>query len=200
LKKGILLAKDIKEEIKSKRIIFSGYDKLKIGPNSIDVRLQDTLITYVECVIMELDSGDFALKPKPISKDFFIDPKKDNKTYTYKIPKEGLIIYPNCLYLGSTIEKAGSDYYVPMYEGRSSMARLGIQSHLSAGFGDIGFKDNWTLEIVVIHPVKVYSKMRIGQVYYINGSSRPKKFYDGKYTNQPKAQSSKAYLDFKKEV
>jgi dCTP deaminase len=128
---------------------------------------------------------------------------EDNKVYTYEIPEEGLILSPDVLYLGATNEIAGSDYYLPMYEGRSSTARLGFQSHLSAGFGDLGFKSNWTLEIIVIHPLLIFPDSRIGQVYFHSvdeDSQRNLKMnnglYNSKYNNQPIAQASKMYLDF----
>lgn len=124
--------------------------------------------------------------------------KKPNKTQTIDIPQDGIILLPQRLYLASTIEAIGSDHFIAMYEGRSSMARLGIQSHISAGFGDVGFKSRWTLEITVIHPVKVYPGMRIGQIYFhrINSkANEPQHRYHGKYTNQSDPQESKSYLD-----
>jgi dCTP deaminase len=79
------------------------------------------------------------------------------------------------------------------------MARLGIESHISAGFGDIGFVGNWTLEITVVHPIKIYPGMRIGQVYFHEVSQKhnlPQYRYKGKYKHQITGpQESLAYLD-----
>jgi dCTP deaminase len=86
-----------------------------------------------------------------------------------------------------------------MYDGRSSKARQGMQSHLSAGFGDLGFKANWTLEILVSQPLKVFRKERIGQVYFMSVKKKAlknAKKYNGKYKNQKIAQPSKNYKDF----
>jgi dCTP deaminase len=205
----ILLGNQIKELVKDKKIIYDGAEE-NIGPNSVDVTLHKLLKTYVPCKIIQLEIGDktfnkIVLDEDEIEKDnFFIRMDKPNKVYEHIIPKEGLILSPNILYLGATNEVGGSDYYLPMYEGRSSTARLGFQSHLSAGFGDISFKSNWTLEIIVIHALLVFPDVRIGQVYFheINETYRKKLFADGleynsKYNKQTVAQESKMYLDFK---
>lgn len=203
----ILLGNEIKEHIEDGKISFDGSIK-NIGPNSIDVGLQETIKTYVECQVVTFrdEAGEIhhVLEQKEkLDWKWHLNPKKKNKTHEYKIPKEGLIIKPGVLYIGATIEVAGSSELIPMYEGRSSMARLGIQSHLAAGFGDIGFESNWTLEIVVVHPVVVYAKQRIGQVFFytVNKDALQEMkdnnlLYDSKYSKQEKAQESKSYLDF----
>ena len=184
---SILLHQEILEKSKrkwyrKKRIHISPFSEKNIGPNSYDVRLAPTIKMYK----IALDDSAY------------LDPKKPNETELFEIPEEGIILKPGVLYLGSTMEEVGSDYYIPMYEGRSSMARLGIQSHISAGFGDVGFKSKWTLEIQVIHPVKVYPGMRIGQVYFhrVNWKANKKKYrYQGKYVSQGDPQESRSYLD-----
>jgi len=169
-------------------------ENLKIGPNSIDVHLAPTIKTYIPLNIKK--KGNVYEGVPDFSETFTIDIKKKQKVYEYNIPKEGLILHPGVLYLGSTIEAVGSDGYVPMYEGRSSMARYGIQSHISAGFGDIGFKSNWTLEITVTHKTILYPNIRIGQVYFIKPYGNIETFYSGKYVDQKKATESKAFEDF----
>jgi dCTP deaminase len=175
---SILLGAEIKSEYDKKNIVIEPYNEEHVGPNSYDVTLSDILKTY------DLVSGKSCL-----------DSKKANKTITHMIPEKGYTLLPGKLYLGATVERVGSDCYVPMYEGRSSMARLGIQSHISAGFGDIGFKSHWTLEITVVHPVKIYPFMRIGQVYFHKVSKANVQLYDGKYVDQKGPQESKSYLD-----
>lgn len=178
---SILLKDEILNEKNDNRIIIEPFNKNNIGPNSYDVRIDTVLMVY-----------DF-------SQMQYLDCKKENPIKHINIPEEGYVLQPGILYLGNTIESIGSDWYIPMYEGRSSMARLGIESHRSAGFGDIGFKTQWTLEITVIHPVKVYPRMRIGQIYfhkvnqnYINLEN----LYQGKYLNQSGPQPSLSYKDF----
>lgn len=65
--------------------------------------------------------------------------KKLNRTKTVIIPENGLVIEPGRLYLGSTLEYTKTDKFVPMLEGRSSVGRLGLYIHVTAGFGDVGF-------------------------------------------------------------
>ena len=192
----ILLHSELKKELKNKNLIFSD-DNPKIGPNSIDVKLGKFLKTYVECKIIDLKIKDKNYKAIVATETAILDMKQKNKTFTYEIPEEGLVLTPGILYLGYTIEKAGSTKYVPMYEGRSSLARLGLQSHLSAGFGDIGFKENWTLEIVVVHPLIIYPNIRIGQVYFLAGKGKIENLYNGKYNKNNKAKESESFKDFK---
>lgn len=182
----MLLGHEIDKEVKNKKIYIHPYIPSNIGPNSYDVTLDSKLLVY------DMDNCGGVL-----------DCKKPNKLKNITIPEEGYILQPGILYLGSTVEYAGSDNYVPMYDGRSSKARLGIGSHISAGFGDIGFKGKWTLEITVIHPTVVYPNMRIGQVYFMRVdqnalaiAKHKKLLYNGKYSDQSSATGSLSYIDF----
>ena len=177
----MLLQSEILDNYTKKKIHISPFCETNFGPNSYDVTLDSHLKIY-----------DLTEQPH-------LDIKKDNKTISFHIPLEGFVLLPNQLYIGSTVEEIGSDYFVPMYEGRSSLARLGINSHQTAGFGDIGFKSKWTLEISVIHPVKIYPHIRIGQIYFskVNESAITKR-YSGKYEGQSEPLSSKSFLDFYK--
>jgi len=201
----VLLQPQIQEAIKNKEIIFDG-DLLNIGPNSIDVSLAPTIKTYVESEIQEFiykKEKHYTLIQKEQSFEWHLDAKKDNPTWIHSIPEEGLILRPDQFYIAGTIEMAGSSSFIPMYEGRSSMARLGILSHLSAGFGDVGFENRWTLEIKVAHPVKVYPGMRIGQVAFhsvdpdvLFDMKNKNELYQSKYSINNQSQSSKSHLDF----
>ena len=82
------------------------------------------------------------------------------------IPDEGFVLQPGELYLGVTEEYTETHQHVPFLEGKSSIGRLGIDIHATAGKGDIGFCNNWTLEISVIKPVRVYAGMPVGQLIY----------------------------------
>lgn len=203
---SVLLGTEIIEEYNNGKIIISPFKKDNVGPNSLDVTLSNKLVTYIPVELVYRETLDsYIVSPLDDPLGTILDMAKENKFYEIEIPDEGVILVPGILYLGMTNEKAGSDHFIPMYEGRSSLARLGIQSHLSAGFGDICFKSNWTLEISVIHPTKIYHSSRIGQVYFhkVDEDARlslidNNKFYAGKYTNQPTPQPSKSYLDFNK--
>lgn len=126
-----------------------------------------------------------------VLREYALDPKKDNETEDIKIPEEGYVLLPGTLYLGETVEYTETTGYVPKIDGRSTTGRLGIVIHLTAGFGDNGFKGKWTLEITVTHPVIVYSNMEIGQLYFeeIQGDTSMK--YEGKYQNQQGVQAAK---------
>jgi len=209
----ILLKEQILRGIKEKKIIVEPFIEDNLAVNSLDVRLSKHLLTYVPTKIIKLKNGKkMMVKDMEILRkmdtyieeidNIYISMREDNKIFETEIPEDGVILLPNMLFLGSTMEKAGSDYYIPMYEGRSSIGRLGLESHISAGFGDLGFKSNWTLEITVVDPLEVFPEKRIGQVYFLEGDENEVKIamdsgfeYKGKYTDQPKPQASKSYLD-----
>lgn len=99
-------------------------------------------------------------------KEMLLDMKQEMSTYRLKIPEEGFVLYPGVLYLGRTMEYTETHKFVPMLEGRSSVGRLGISIHSTAGFGDIGFCGYWTLEISCVQPVRIYPGVEICQIYY----------------------------------
>lgn len=165
-------------------ITIDPFDPESLGPNSYDLRLGRTLLVYsgVE------DNPDRPLDPRDQS---------SLMTRPLLIPDSGLVLRPQRLYLAHTQEIAGSTKYVPMIEGRSSVARLGLFIHVTAGFGDIGFVNQWTLEMVPVLPIRVYVGMRICQIFFHTPETAPVKDYRGKYalaaSDQPVA--SKIYND-----
>lgn len=141
----ILTDKRILEEIQNKNIVIKPYRPECLGTNSYDVHLSEWLAVY---------------------DDDILDAKAHNKITYMKIPKEGIVLLPSRLYLGVTEEYTETLTTVPFLEGKSSVGRLGIDIHATAGKGDVGFKNNWTLEISVRQPVRVYKGMPIGQLIY----------------------------------
>jgi dCTP deaminase len=141
----ILSDKRILEEIAKGTIRISPYDRECLGSNSYDVHLGKYLATY---------------------RDHLLDAKKHNEIVHFEIPEEGIVLYPNLFYLGVTEEYTETHEHVPFLEGKSSTGRLGIDIHATAGKGDVGFCGNWTLEISVKQPVRVYHGMPIGQLIY----------------------------------
>src|SRR5690242_7222129 len=99
-------------------------------------------------------------------KEHILDAKKHNTIECFEIPEEGFVLYPHIFYLGVTMEYTETHAHVPFLEGKSSTGRLGIDIHATAGKGDVGFCGNWTLEISVKQPVKIYKGMPIGQLIY----------------------------------
>ncbi len=185
-----LTRNEIKKAQKAGDVTIKPFIEKHLSPNSIDVTLNDTLLVY------DFESIEH------------LDMKQDNPTKTITIPEDGYILQPGMLYIGMTNETATSHKYIPMFEGRSSIGRLGINTHITAGFGDVGWgfeeKDGkiichyptWTLEINVVHPVKVYPNVRIGQVYFVEPKGDVE-FYSGKYSAQQSPQPSRSYIDFK---
>lgn len=116
-----------------------------LGSNSYDVHLGKTLAVYTEKNL---------------------DARKHNEIRYFEIPSEGYLLDPGVFYLGVTEEYTETHKHVPFLEGKSSVGRLGIDIHATAGKGDVGFCNYWTLEISVKQPVRVYAGMPIGQLIY----------------------------------
>jgi dCTP deaminase len=112
------------------------------------------------------------------------------------IPKEGLTLAPHRLYLGRTVEYTETRNLVPMLEGRSSIGRLGVFVHVTAGFGDVGFKGFWTLEIFCIQPVRIYAGVEVCQIYYHTLQGKHENYSSGKYQNNTGIQPSLLFRDF----
>ncbi|HSZ85068.1 MAG TPA: dCTP deaminase [Puia sp.] len=141
----ILSDKSILDEIQKGTIKIVPYSRECLGSNSYDVHLGKWLATYTEHIL---------------------DAKKHNLINYFEIPEDGFVLYPHIFYLGVTDEYTETHAHVPFLEGKSSTGRLGIDIHATAGKGDVGFCGNWTLEISVKQPVKVYKGMPIGQLIY----------------------------------
>lgn len=174
----------IQNEVEAGRIVIDPFNPKHLGPNSYDLTLGPELRLYK-------NTPDYHSGINPL------DAKRENPTKVHTIGHDGYVLYPGKLYLAHTNEIAGSEHYVPCIEGRSSMARLGIQVHLTAGFGDVGFINQWTLEILVVHPVKIYRDIRICQVYFDTLEGTIDRLYDGKYNETKGAVASRSWLDDK---
>jgi dCTP deaminase len=122
--------------------------------------------------------------------------KTENKAHEITIPEEGLLLETNKLYLGRTIEHTRTEKVVPMLEGRSSVGRLGLFIHVTAGFGDVGFSGYWTLEIFCVQPIRIYPGVEICQIYYHDILGEYEKYETGKYQNNTDIQTSMLYKDF----
>lgn len=155
----ILSDKEILASIDSGSIIIEPYDRSCLGTNSYDVHLSKHLATYTSKVL---------------------DAKVHNPTEPIIIPEEGYVIQPGVLYLGSTVEYTETHNSVPFLEGKSSVGRLGIDIHATAGKGDVGFCNHWTLEISCVHPVRVYAGMPIGQLIYFMVKGDIENYYNKK--------------------
>lgn len=155
-------------------IQISDFDESRVNPNSYNLRLSNELLIY---------------------KNDVIDTKKDNETEKIIIPESGYVLQPHVLYLGSTIERTYAGNLIPCISGRSSVARCGIEIHRTAGFGDVGFDGTWTLEITVVHPVRIYPGQELCQIYFEYPDGETSIHYKGKYQNQSGPVASRFYKD-----
>lgn len=181
----MLTANKILQEIDSGNIVIDPFNIDQLNPNSYNVTLNNILKVY---------SLPKARNMRPI-----IDMKNADTLKTIDIDlslyKNGFILIPGTLYLGSTKEKISSDKYISAIDGRSSIGRLGISIHSTAGFGDIGFSGTYTLEISVVQPVKIYSDILIGQIYFTKPEGEIDFLYNGRYKNQQEPTPSKIYMN-----
>lgn len=172
----ILSGKEIYKNLNTS-IFIEPFDGKQLNPNSYNLRLHNELMVYDNAVL---------------------DMKKENTASKFKIPESGFLLEPNKLYLGRTLEFTKTTDHVPMLEGRSSVGRLGMFIHVTAGFGDVGFEGYWTLEIFVVQPLVIYPNVEICQIYYhtLDGDYEPYK--SGKYQNNREIQPSYLFKDFEK--
>lgn len=169
----ILADKAIKREILTKNLVIEPFHLDRLQPASYDLTLGKEFIQ-----ISQVDSNDYTN---------FIDLRtKYNLTREYlpgEIPFPGFkvnisdeeiaVVYPGALLLGTTIERVElPDNICARFEGKSSLGRIGLSTHVTAGFIDPGFKGNITVEMFVVHniPIKIYAGMKIGQIsfHYLN--------------------------------
>jgi len=154
------------QNINNKNILIDPFREECLSPNGYDIHLGNVLTVYT---------------PKEL------DCKKDykNETRHIVIPKKGFVIEPNELYLGITQEYTETcAKFVPFINGKSSLGRLGVFIHVTAGQGDAGFKGYWTLELVCVKPIKIYAGMPIGQLTYHTIDGTVNKSYNFKSTSK----------------
>jgi dCTP deaminase len=164
----ILSGHEIRRQLGS-NILIDPFDEANLNPNSYNLSLHDELITYEEVVL---------------------DMRKANRVRRLQIPPEGLVLSPNQLYLGRTAERTETHNLVPMIEGRSSIGRLGLFVHVTAGFGDVGFCGYWTLEMFAVQPVRIYAGVRICQIIYHQISGDVTEYRSNKYQHNRDIQPS----------
>jgi dCTP deaminase len=95
-----------------------------------------------------------------------IDTHAAHELEEFAIPDKGAVLQPGRVYLGTTVEEIGSNWFVPSLIGRSSLGRLGMFLQFSADLGNVGSCHHWTLEIKVVQPTRVYAGMVAGQVTF----------------------------------
>lgn len=170
----ILSGKEIRQQL-GKKIKISPYNEDQLNPNSYNLTLHHDLLVYDNDVL---------------------DMKKENTASRIVLPEEGMVLQPGKLYLGRTVEYTETDAYVPMLEGRSSIGRLGLFVHITAGFGDVGFSGYWTLEMFCVQPIRIYPGVQICQIFYHSIEGDYDLYKSGKYQKNQGIQPSLLYKDF----
>jgi len=166
---------EIARRIEIGSIVIEPFDPAQMNPNSYDLRLDKKLIVYDEVVL---------------------DMKKQNRTHEVIIPPEGIELRPNIVYIGQTIEYTETHDSVPCIDGRSSVGRLGINIHSTAGFGDVGFCGTWTLEISVLQPIRIYAGVRFCQIHYEGILGEYETYQSDKYQGQREPRPSGLWKEF----
>lgn len=164
----ILSGNEIRKQL-GVNIFIDPFDEKHLNPNSYNLTLHHELLVYEEIVL---------------------DMRKANRFRRLIIPEEGLVMTPQQLYLGRTLERTETHNYVPMIEGRSSVGRLGLFVHVTAGFGDVGFCGYWTLEMFAVQPVRIYPGVPICQIFYHEICGQITEYNSDKYQNNHDIQPS----------
>lgn len=170
----MLTGNEIRKQVQCGKIVISDFNESRLNPNSYNLRLSNKLLTY-KSKLLDLKNVS-ELKMEEII-----------------IPESGLILEPNTLYLGLTMEYTETHNHIPILEGRSSIGRVGLQIHLTAGVGDIGFCGTWTLELSCVQPVRIYPNIEICQIMYFEPKGIIDKTYNGRYQNQ--IEPTKSFFD-----
>lgn len=185
----LLSDRDIRAELADGRLGLDPFDPAMVQPSSVDVRLDRYFRLF--------DNHKYP----------FIDPAEDQPELTRLIevePHEPFILHPGEFALGSTFERVTLPHDVAArLEGKSSLGRLGLLTHSTAGFIDPGFSGHVTLELsnVATLPIKLWPGMKIGQVCYFRLTSPAENPYgSGPYGNRYQGQrgptASRSSLNF----
>lgn len=164
----ILSGEEIRKNLGT-NIKIDPFDPERLNPNSYNLSLHNELLTYEEVVL---------------------DMRQPNRVRRLTIPDSGLVLSPNQLYLARTIERTETHGFVPMIEGRSSIGRLGLFVHVTAGFGDVGFCGYWTLEMFAVQPVRIYPGVQICQIIYHQVEGDIREYQSDKYQHNQDIQPS----------
>ena len=165
-------------------IEIDGFDMKNLNPNSYNLTLGNTIKTY-RPVYQSKNKNDHSM---------YLDILKDNPYEEITITEEGFALVPGKVYIATTNERTFSSKFQPKIDGRSSVGRLGIMVHLTAGYGDIGFDGKWTLELAVIQPIIIYPNIPICQVSFMVPAGDTSIQYNGRYQHQTDAETSKFFL------
>ncbi len=173
----VLSGQEIRAQLES-NIVIDPFDESQLNPNSYNLTLHNELMVYEEVIL---------------------DMRKPSRVRRMTIPPEGLVLQPNQLYLARTVERTETHNLVPMIEGRSSVGRLGLFVHVTAGFGDVGFCGFWTLEMFAVQSVRIYPGVPICQIFYHEIRGEITEYCSDKYQNNTDIQPSLLFTELNPE-
>lgn len=176
----ILSDKTILQELKAENIVIDPFNPKHLNPNSVDLTLAPYFKRYVSDIL---------------------DPRQPNPVEEFIIPSDGYILMPGEVYLYACNERIGAKNNIrAKVEGKSSLGRLGLFIHVTAGFIDTGFEGSLVLELVATRPIKVYPDMKICQVEFARVEGDILETYDqksgSKYHGQTGVQESLMHKNF----
>lgn len=206
--------KTILKEIDNGNIIISPFNKDYLNPNSVDLTLAPEFkiykLPYVYAnnlyeIPAYISSNNITVHDKGFTYKQPLDPRKQNDFESFIIPEHGYVLEPNTVYLYACNERIGVKNNIrAKVEGKSSLGRLGLFVHVTAGFIDTGFEGSLVLELVATQPIVVYPNMKICQVEFTRVEGEIEEDYSqksgSKYHNQTGVQESKYYENYKDKV
>lgn len=196
---GILTGYAIEHAVADGDIVIDPYDPGQLNPASYDLRLGDDVAVY-DAWVLSADELDSPADGKNLVAydNHVLDVKKEPTVTRFIIGRNGWVLQPRIGYLMRTLESVYTSKYVSVIDGKSSLGRLFVQAHSTAGYIDPGFRGNVTLEVTVEHPIRIYAGMRFAQLRYhtMEGATM---LYQGNYTGEAAtgAVASRAWRQFR---
>lgn len=186
----ILSDTEILKAVEAGDISVDPFDPKMLNPVSLDLTLGDGVAVYtawvdtMRQVYDQVEDGRY-FHPRSFKEDLdrvIQDVRDEPRVEQFKIdPKRGWVLKPGIGYLMHVQEKVHTKKFVPILDGKSSIGRLFLQVHATAGFGDPNFAGQFTLEVIVQHPVRVYPGMRFCQIRFQPYVGTITRLYDGNY-------------------
>jgi dCTP deaminase len=220
MQQGILSDLAIRQAVEAGDIEIDPFNPEQLNITSYDLRLGTGVSVYADWVMEDeaakrsfpecaRDGSHLVPYTAQQVTDMYLNPtllahdsRRPLQTLDYTIdPKIGWVLKPGIGYLMHTQERVGTRKYNPILDGKSSIGRLFVQVHATAGYGDPGFNGQYTLEVLAQHPIRVYPGMRFCQIRFHTIAGELSKTYDqvGHYTGAQAqgAIASKAWQQFK---
>ncbi len=177
--------------LESGAIKIDPFTEEQLNPVSYDLTLGEGVAVY-ETWVLHDEGWDVGKRGPRDGRDFkgvhfILDVKEQPKVRHYKMdPERGWLLQPGIGYLMHTRERISTTSFVPVIDGKSSIGRLFLSVHITAGYVDPGFDGHYTLEVVAQHPIRIYPGMRIAQVRFHTISGTLDNLYSqvGHYTGE----------------